>query len=148
MLVKPKIAMQELWQFGLGWDDEVPPEIRRKWFKLFEDMIALNSVKFERCITPPDTSGNPSLIIFCDASRRAFGACAYARWKLNSGKLGVRFIAAKSRVAPLKELTIPCLESQATVVACRLGKTILGESRLKLERTRYLSDSSVALASI
>ena len=25
VLVKPKIAMQELWQIGLGWDDEVPP---------------------------------------------------------------------------------------------------------------------------
>ena len=31
VLVKPKIAMQELWQIGLGWDDEVPPEIKRKW---------------------------------------------------------------------------------------------------------------------
>ena len=28
VLVKPKIAMQELWQIGLGWDDEVPPEIK------------------------------------------------------------------------------------------------------------------------
>ena len=31
VLVKPKIAMQELWQIALGWDDEVPPEIKRKW---------------------------------------------------------------------------------------------------------------------
>ena len=30
VLVKPKIAVQELWQIGLGWD-EVPPEIKRKW---------------------------------------------------------------------------------------------------------------------
>ena len=61
-------------------------------------------------------------------------------------KFGVRFVAAKSRVAPLKELTIPRLELQAAVVGSRLGKTILQESRLKFEKVRYLSDSRVALA--
>ena len=29
-LIKPKITMQELWQLGLGWDDEEPPEVKRK----------------------------------------------------------------------------------------------------------------------
>jgi len=28
--------MQELRQLGLGWDDEVPPEVKWKWKKLFE----------------------------------------------------------------------------------------------------------------
>ncbi|XP_068671020.1 uncharacterized protein [Montipora foliosa] len=63
----------------------------------------------------------------------------YARWKLRNGKFGVRFIASKSRVAPLKELTIPRLELQG---ACRLGKTILET----FDGIQYLSDSRVALA--
>ena len=57
VLVKSKIAMQELWQLSLGWDDEVPPEVKWKWVKLFEEMITLNTVKFERCLTPPNASG-------------------------------------------------------------------------------------------
>lgn len=146
VLIKPKIAMQELWQLGLSWDDEVPQEVKRKWMTLFEEMIALNNVQFERCLTPPNASGNSSLVVFCDASRLAFGACAYARWKLSDGQFGARFVAAKSRVAPLKELTIPRLELQAAVVASRLGKSILQESRLNFEKVRYLSDSRVALA--
>ena len=84
--------------------------------------------------------------MFCDASCQAFGACAYVRWKLRNSKFGLRFIAAKSRVAPLKELTIPSLELQGAVLVYRLGKTILEESRLTFERVRYLSDSRVALA--
>ena len=79
--------------------------------------------------------------VFRDAPCQAFGAFAYARWKF-----GVRFIAATSRVAPLKELTIPRLELQGAVLACLLGQTILEESRLKFEGVRYLSDSKVALA--
>ena len=117
VLIKPKIAMQQLLQIGLGWDEEVPPNERMKWLALFEEMTALNDVKFDRCLTPPGADGNPSLVVFFDASRLAFGACAYARWKLVDGNFGTRFVAAKARVPPppLKELTIPRLELQAAL---------------------------------
>lgn len=100
--MKPKIEMQELWQLGFGWDDEVPPELKREWMKLFEEMVALNNYKFKRCLTPPDAIEDPLLVFVCDASSLAFGACAYARWKLPDGKFGARCIDAYSRVAPLK----------------------------------------------
>ena len=83
--------MQELWQLGLSWDDEVPPEVKRKWMTLFEEVIALNNIQFERCLTPPSATGNPSLVVFCDASRLAFGECAYARWKLSDGQFNRGF---------------------------------------------------------
>ena len=68
VLIKPKIAMQQLWQIGLGWDEEVPPNERIKWLALFEEMTALNDVKFDHCLTPPGADGNPSLVVFCNAS--------------------------------------------------------------------------------
>ena len=121
-----------------GWDEDVPSETRKKWVKLFEEINALNDVKFDRCLTPEHAAGDPMLVVFCDASRLAFGTCAYARWELQDGKFNARFIAAKSRVAPLKELTIPRLELQAAVSASCLGKSILEESRLKFERGTLL----------
>ena len=54
------------------------------------------------------------LCVFSDASRQAFGARAYVRWLAKNGRYEARFVASKSRVAPLKELTIPRLELQAT----------------------------------
>jgi hypothetical protein len=86
------------------------------------------------------------LCIFSDASRKAFGACAYVRWCVANRKYESRFIAAKSRVAPLKELTIPRLELQAAVLASRLGKTIQEESRLQFEKIIYFTDSRIVLA--
>ena len=55
-------------------------------------------------------------------------------------------MAAKYRVMPLKELSIPHLELQAAVIGSCLGSTILEESRLMFERVRYPTDSRVALA--
>jgi len=30
VLIKGKITMQELWQLGLSWDEDVPPEAKKK----------------------------------------------------------------------------------------------------------------------
>ena len=58
----------------------------------------------------------------------------------------VTFVAAKSRVAPLKQLTIPRLELQAAVLASRLAKSILDESRIQFECVKFLTDSTITLA--
>jgi len=50
----------------------------------------------------------------------------------------VRFVAAKSRVAPLKELTVPRLELQAAVLASRLQVTIKEECRFQFEENFLL----------
>ena len=86
------------------------------------------------------------LCTFVDASTEAFGACSYVRWKLEDGHFAVRFIAAKSRVAPLKQLTIPRLELQGAVLVTRLSKSILEETRLKFDRTIFFLDSQIVLA--
>ena len=70
--------------------------------------------------------------------QKAFGACSYMKWKLSDGQFGTRFVAAKARVIPLKELTIPRLELQAAVLVSRLGKSILQESRFN-----FLSECAI-----
>jgi hypothetical protein len=80
-------------------------------------------------LEPLNANRDPWLVVFCDVTRLAFGACAYMRWQLEDGAFGVRFVAAKSRVAPLKELTIPRLELQAAVLASRdCTNNLLGQS--------------------
>ena len=145
-LIRAKIGMQKLWQQGLGWDDELPPTVLKEWAQLFQEMKDLNHVTFDRCLTPPDVVDAPTLCIFSDASEEAFGACAYIRWRVSSNRYDVRFVAAKSRVAPLKPLTIPRLELQAAVLASRLYKSITEETRLTFEKAILLSDSKIVLS--
>ena len=70
IVIKSKIALQELWQLRLKWDDEVPSASREKWIRIFKEIRELNDVKFDRCLTPSESFGKPCLIVFRDASYR------------------------------------------------------------------------------
>ena len=146
VLIRAKIGMQKLWQLGYDWDQPIKPQLAQEWEAFFADLEKLNQLELPRCLTPTDAVGLPTLCIFSDASREAFGACAYLRWQLSNGDYDVTFVAAKSRVAPLKELSIPRLELQAAVLAARLYQTLKEESRLKFEKTVLFTDSMIVYA--
>ena len=62
-------------------------------------MLLLRDISFPRCIKPADAVGNPSLVIFCDGSNDAFGACAYVRWERKNGFYQSYLIASKNRLS-------------------------------------------------
>ena len=93
-LICAKIGMQKLWLAGLQWDEELPPEHQTVWVRFFQEMDDLNSITFERSLTPNNVIGSPTLCIFADASIEAFGACAYVRWETETNTFVVRFVAA------------------------------------------------------
>ena len=71
-------------------------------FKVRPDLIKASEVTI-------GANEDATLCIFSDASREAFGSCAYIRQKGDNNKYEVKFIVARSRVAPLKQVTTPCL---------------------------------------
>ena len=145
-IVRTKIGMQRLWQLGVDWDEEVPPPVLESWISLFQEIKELDSVSFERCLTVVNAVEPPMLCVFADASQDALGACAYARQRKDDNTYAVKFIAARSRVSPLKQLTIPRLELQAAVFASRLAKSIQEESRIQFKYVKSFTDSTITLA--
>ena len=108
-IVKAKILMRQLWigeSKGLGWDDPVMPERREEWCTFFREMMDLESRCFPRCLKSVECVGTPVLIIFCDGSEMAYGACAnpYIRWKTADNGYLTRLLTAKCRVAPVSDL--------------------------------------------
>lgn len=57
---------------------------------------------------------------FCDASQRAYGACVYVRTKFESDKYRSELLCSRSRVAPLKSISLPRLELSAALLLARL----------------------------
>ena len=62
---------------------------------------------------------------FCNASGKAYAAVVYLRATFSSGEVISRFVASKTRVNPIKALSIPRLELMACLILSRLLKTVL-----------------------
>lgn len=60
----------------------------------------------------------------CDASQQAYGACIYLRIKYSNGRINTNLICSKSRVAPLKVISLPRLELCGAVLLSRLVNKI------------------------
>ncbi|GBM79525.1 hypothetical protein AVEN_209498-1 [Araneus ventricosus] len=72
---------------------------------------------------------------FSDASKTAYGTILYLRFVTRNNEIETSFICSKSRVAPLKSLTLPRLELTAALLSARLAKQV--SSCLKFDANIY-----------
>ena len=115
-VIVAKILLQELWMRGYDWDDEVQDEIANK---IGVGSSSLKEVKIPRCLRSPEPVKSKRIVTFVDASQQAYGAAVYIRCKYHSDAVTSRFIAAKSKVAPLTPMTITRLELMGAILGLR-----------------------------
>ncbi|GFS79746.1 integrase catalytic domain-containing protein [Trichonephila clavipes] len=83
--------------------------------------------------------------IFCDASKLAYGAAAYVKVRKQNEVL-VNLITSKTRVAPLKAVTLPRLELLGALVAALLSSRVQEIVRKKKEcKVFHWTDSKIVL---
>lgn len=144
VITKAKLLVQELWKSKLNWDEPVSETITAHWNSLWSSIGALNNVRIPRWVkTQPNSS--MQLHGFADSSGSAYGCCVYLRSELNVNKFESHLIFAKSKVAPIKAVTIPRLELAAAQL---LSQTITFVRRaMELENIPYFlwTDSTIAL---
>lgn len=85
------------------------------------------------------------LHIFVDAGESGFAAVAYFRGKGNKGEIVVSIVMAKSKVSPLRAVSIPRLELMAAVLGARLANTICQSSSIKIDQRFFWTDSKDVL---
>ncbi|GFU02095.1 uncharacterized protein TNCV_533161 [Trichonephila clavipes] len=83
---------------------------------------------------------------FADASERCYGAAVYCKSKNLKSETLVWLITSKSRVAPIKSLTIPRLELCAAVLLAKLVKRVVAVLQLETAELYLWSDSMIVLA--
>ncbi|GFY34929.1 uncharacterized protein TNCV_155021 [Trichonephila clavipes] len=145
VISKAKIFLQRLWRSKLEWNDLLPAEEYREWQQFLVSLENINNIEIPRRILV----AFPEVIEihgFADASERCYGAAVYCKSKnLKSGTL-VRLITSKSRVAPIKSLTIPRLELCAAVLLAKLVKRVVAALQLETAEIYLWSDSMIVLA--
>ena len=76
-----------------------------------------------RCLkTPSPEMEELSIHTFSDASENAYTAVVYARHVYEDGNITTRLIMSKSRLAPLKAVSIPRLELLEALIGLRLTR--------------------------
>ncbi|XP_057294660.1 uncharacterized protein LOC130623195 [Hydractinia symbiolongicarpus] len=148
--VQAKIMMRKLWTKDrqISWDDPLPENLADEWREFFQVLPELQRISYPRAIKPEKAVGEPTLVIFSDASGTAYGAVAYARWELIDGSFGSRIIVAKNRVAPIRIIDIVRLELIAAVLSKRIRCFIEKETKLKFSKVYHIVDSEIVKAMI
>ncbi|XP_051155785.1 uncharacterized protein LOC127278229 [Leptopilina boulardi] len=118
-IIRAKMLLQELWLAKLGWDDSIPDEITKKWFKFKGELAQLSSISIPRWLNLT-TSSIVELHGFSDASQLAMSAVIFIKTTNPGLEPTINLICAKTKVASLKRITIPRLELTAAQLLTRL----------------------------
>lgn len=117
-----KIIMQQLWKFKIDWEESVPCDMHTSWLRYREQLRELNNLTIPRNIFPLINIKLVDMHGFCDASQMAYGACIYCRCVNVDGVVSTVLLSSKSRVAPLKAVSLPRLELCGAVLLAQLIK--------------------------
>lgn len=140
-----KVILQACWREKVDWDEIVPPFIADDWSRFVKELPLLSQVAIPRLINS-NNAVQLCVIGFCDASQLAYSASIYLRIKDQTEKVQVHLLKAKTKLAPLKPLTIPRLELSAALLLCRLWKSLKGFlDELRVSHQFWFSDSTVVL---
>ncbi|CAL8121990.1 unnamed protein product [Orchesella dallaii] len=141
-----KLLLQRVWINKLKWDDELPENERRTFMRWCEEIEDLGIVRIPRLSTAGVIDRDKwSLHTFTDASKEAYSAVVFLRVQTDSS-VHVQLLAAKSRVAPIKPLTIPKLELMGCLIGKRLAASVKKALSFDEGKEHYWSDSTTALA--
>ncbi|GFT77846.1 integrase catalytic domain-containing protein [Trichonephila clavipes] len=144
--IQLKILMQDIWKENISWDDPVTDCIFESWTQFKNQMKHLAEIQIPRYLAEDATAKRVLLIGFCDASQRAYAAVFYLRTELVTGKVHVSMITSKTRVAPVKSITLPRLELLAALLLSELYVVVLESLRKQMENLccqSYLKNSKM-----
>ena len=146
-IVKAKILLQALWLEGIGWDDCVPSTILEEWSKWRRELPLLSTHYIARCYYPKEAViVSTQLHGFSDASERAYSGVVYLRMEDSNGMIYTSLVTSKTRVAPIKRITIPRLELNGALILARLLSHCKELLDLPLSHVFAWTDSTIVLA--
>ena len=146
-IVKAKVLLQTLWLEGIGWDECVPDAVLEEWSKWRRELPLLSTHCISRCYYPKEaTIVSTQLHGFSDASEKAYAAAVYLRMEDTNGVIHTSLVISKTRVAPIKRVTIPRLELNGTLILAQLLFHCKQVLDIPLSLVYAWTDSTIVLA--
>ncbi|XP_071573946.1 uncharacterized protein [Temnothorax nylanderi] len=119
VVITAKIMMQQLWLLRCKWDDVIPENLLRQWRDYYSRLPLLRQITIPRWTGYGSDTLTAEIHGFADASASAYGAVVYLKVTHFDGTVDITLLLSKSKVAPLKPMSIPRLELLAAVLLAR-----------------------------
>lgn len=146
VIIVAKIIIQKIWLAGITWDEEVPETILKEWITYRDSLKDLKHVSIPRYLGCTDSDAQIELHGYSDASQVAYAAVVYVRVVGADGVIHVHLVAAKTKVAPTKQVSIPRLELCGAVLLSKLLAEIGTVIQIPKNNWFAWTDSTVVLA--
>ncbi|XP_070855024.1 uncharacterized protein [Drosophila suzukii] len=158
VIIAAKILLKEVWSFrierkdeppaSLDWDDPLPDQLAERWRQLIQELPDIEEIHIPRWLGfDLRHVSTLQLHMFCDGSSTAYAACAYLRASCTDGSVQVNLLAARSRVTPVKPLTIPRVELSGALLCTQLADWIVNQLQASHHTisVHYWSDAMIVL---
>ena len=135
-----ELLLRDLWKMDNEWDKPIKDQYADRWKEINEDLNAIKEKKLQGFIANKEAE----LLCFYDASSKAYRTIIYLRCRENCQTI-TSLIFSKSRIAPLKETSLPRLELLAALIGTRSINFITQSLQLKIHRKTLWTDSQCVL---
>ena len=137
LTIRGKTLIQTAWAEKMDWDAPLNESYIKDWYDLRREFAQVGPIRVPRQFDKG--GGEAKLHIFCDASKRAYGAVAYY---VNDDCCSL--IMSKARVAPIKPRTLPQMELTAIELGVKLAAYL--DKQIKgIQQIHIWTDSEICL---
>ncbi|XP_049866891.1 uncharacterized protein LOC126367429 [Pectinophora gossypiella] len=145
VVVVAKSMLQKLWLNKLDWDDQLTETLRDEWFRYREELEKMPTIELPRWIGITDDVERIELHGFSDASTIAYSAVVYCR-VITPTAILVTMLEARTRVAPVKQVSLPRLELCGAVLLAKLLHRIQSALTIPNQDVYAWTDATIVLA--
>ena len=145
--VSMKILLQRVWERKIEWDELVPYEIKEAWEQWRSELDSLSTVHLPRCYYPKMSKViDTQLHGFSDASEDAYAGVVYLRSVDESNNVHISLVTSKTKVSPIKRLTIPRLELCGANLLANIMDHVRRLLDIPIDRIHAWTDSTIVLS--
>jgi len=111
--------------------------LKEHWQRIQRNLPIIKCIQIDRLVISEEKAERVELHGFSDASEVAYGACIYLRSIDGQGKITTKLLCSKSRVTPLKRLSLPRLELCAAVLLADMYQASSRALKISFNKIRF-----------
>ncbi|XP_011687438.1 PREDICTED: uncharacterized protein LOC105449753 [Wasmannia auropunctata] len=142
--VRAKLLIQATWLQQLDWDAPLAEEESTAWARMKDELPLLEGIRVPRWMQSDQPGASVEVHGFSDASERAYAAVVHLRTTCAESER-TSLVLAKTRVAPLRRVSLPRLKLCAAALLAKLVAHTRATLTLTRAPTFMWTDSTVVL---